>query len=901
MKNKHRWMKTSLILLSVVMGFYLLQLSAQSVKPQLTIHRSMESGGIELHMGNPDKIVQSGVWLELQRSVDLEQWESVLAAPSTSFVEEGSSLVFEQPAQVQAFFRLQINHRVSATASSGEEIFGFAASFADELEKAGQLSVEVFLERYSDNENRLGAIDFNPEESEFWNEFNAIPTKRMPPGEYQDKDLRLLDFRLNDKELALFKKNGMVTSARLGAHSFVDAYYGIFTEDLPVFVTADSIMHAWHMSYVEMLKELENAYLAPKLKDFLDALHEALPDVAGEIDSDVLGESLHDVDYYLTVARSLFAGSLKDDQLGASGTKAKKTLDDIQKRFVGPYDLFGRQGDNAWVDFSQMTVRGHYASSTALSRYFQAAMWCGRIDFRVAGPEQFSSPRELGAAIILNTLVDRTDMLRQWKDFDDILKVFVGVSDSMGFDQLGLLLGTAGIQDPTQIRSLDTLKSVQDAIQSGNFGFQQILSHPFVAKPGGTPLVLPRSFTVFGQKFVMDSWALSQLVFDKVVWDDRKLPRRLPSALDVAFTVFGNRNAADLLAERILREDGVPFRDGYPIQHHLSSLHEVFHQMPDASWEESFYTGWLKALRELSAGSEVSSGFIPQAFRTKAWGNRIMNTQLGSWTELRHDTVLYAKQSSSPPLACSFPHSYLEPSVGFWEMMRDLCGSAAQKLEGIDSSGRVRITTDWGGGVWKNIREIVNKQIHHLNKFETTLQTLLDIASKQERQEALTDEQSNFLKNMVEIMSDYVGQRTYSGWYPQLFYSDIPLTYVGPLPTGHPSDAWDPVVTDVHTDFPDQIHGDPGTILLEGVGNVAMMLVAIDCEDGESRVYAGPTYTHYEFTSGAGKFDRMTDEQWKQKVKTNDLPSQPEWTEDFFVPGELRLPSWATEENPFPF
>ena len=901
MMEKERLVKFSRVLQTILCGLGLMHLSIQSEKPQLSVLKNAASGSIQLLLGNPEEVVQSGVWLELQRSVDLRSWENILAAPSTSFAEEDSSLIFEEPAQGQAFFRLVINHRVAATASSGEEIFGFAQSFAEELEKVGQLSVESFLERYSDAGDRLGAIDFNPEESEFWDAFNATPTKRMPPGKNNDQELRLLDFRLNDEELALFKKNGMVVSARLGAHSFVDAYYGIFTEDLPVFVTADSIMHAWHMSYVGMLKELENAYLAPKLSDFLDSLHEALPGVAEELDSSVLADSLNDVDYYLTVARSLFAGSLLNDRLGASGDKTKKTLDDIKDRFVGPYDLFGRKGENAWVDFSQMTVRGHYASSSALSRYFQAAMWCGRIDFRVAGPEQFSSPRELGAAIILNTLVERTDMLQQWKDFDDLLKLFVGVSDSMGFDQLGILLASAGIQEPGQISSLDVLKSVQEAIQSGNFGFQQILSHPFVARPEGASLVLPRSFTVFGQKFVMDSWALSQLVFDKVTWGERKLPRRLPSALDVAFTVFGNRNAADLLAERISREDGVPFRDGYPIQHHLSSLHEVFNQMPDTSWQESFYTGWLKALRELSKGTGVESGFIPQAFRTKAWGNRIINTQLGSWTELRHDTVLYAKQSSSPPLLCSFPYSYLEPGVGFWEVMKDLCDSAAQKLDGIDSSGRVQISNEWGGSSWMDIREIVNKQINHLNKFGATLQTLLDIARKQEKQEALSDEQRNFLKDMVEIIPDYVGQRTYSGWYPKLFYPSDGSPWGGTLPTGHISDAWDPLVTDVHTDFPDLIHGDPGTILMEGVGNVAMMLVAIDCEDGESRIYAGPTYTHYEFTSGTGKFDRMTDEQWKQKVKANDLPPQPEWTEDFFVPGTLRLPSWTTEADPFPF
>lgn len=893
-------MKLQNTLMVLLLGWGLIQPKAQSATSQLSVRRTPSGQGIQLHLADPEAFVQTGVWLELERSKDLVHWEELLAAPSWAFLEEGEAL-FEEAGGQMAFFRLRIDHKVTATSSSGEEIFGFASSFAKELEKVGQLSVEEFLERYSDADDRLGAIDFNPEESEFWDEFNAVPTKRMPPGKDNDQERRLLDFRLNDVELALFKRNGMVVSGRLGAHSFVDAYYGIFTEDLPVFVTADSIMHAWHISYVEMLKELENGFLAPKLSDFLNALHAALPGVAAEIDSDILGDSLHDVDYYLTVARSLFAGSLQDDRLGASGAKAKQTLDDIKKGFVGPYDLFGRQGNNAWVDFSQMTVRGHYASSAALSHYFQAAMWCGRIDFRVAGPEEFSSPRELGAAIILNELVKRTETLQQWKDFDDLLRVFVGVSDSMGFEQLGLLLASAGIQDPMQIGSMDVLKSVQDTIQAGDFGFQQILSHPFVAKPGGASLILPRSFTVFGQKFVMDSWAMSQLVFDKVTWDERKLPRRLPSALDVAFTVFGNRNAADLLAERILREEGVPFRDGYPIQHHLSSLHEVFHQMPDASWQESFYTGWLKALRELSSGTGSDSGYIPQAFRTKAWGNRVMNTQLASWTELRHDTVLYAKQSSSPPLLCSFPYSYVEPRPRFWKVMKALCGSAAQKLNEVDASGRVQIATQWGGFEWKSVREIVEKQMNHLKKFESTMQALLDIADKQDAQEDLSDDEISFLKNMVEIISDYVGQRTYSGWYPKLFYPSEGNSWGGTLPTGHASDAWDPVVTDVHTDFPDQIHGDPGTVLLEGVGNVAMMLVAIDCEDGESRVYAGPTYTHYEFTSGAGKFDRMTDEQWKQKVKANDLPPQPEWTEDFFVPGELRLPSWATEADPFPF
>ena len=45
------------------------------------------------------------------------------------------------------------------------------------------------------------------------------------------------------------------------------------------------------------------------------------------------------------------------------------------------------------MDFSQFKVRGHYEHSERLKHYFQAMMWCGTIDLRVAG-----NPHNLPAA-----------------------------------------------------------------------------------------------------------------------------------------------------------------------------------------------------------------------------------------------------------------------------------------------------------------------------------------------------------------------------------------------------------------------------------------------------------------------------------------------------------------------
>jgi len=70
-----------------------------------------------------------------------------------------------------------------------------------------------------------------------------------------------------------------------------------------------------------------------------------------------------------------------------------------------------------------------------------------------------------------------------------------------------------------------------------------------------------------------------------------------------------------------------------------------------------------------------------------------------------------------------------------------------------------------------------------------------------------------------------------------------------------------------------------GGVLHEGVGDVDLMLIAID--NGPDRmVYAGPTMSHYEFTMEGTT--RLTDFYWGWRV----LPAteRPEWTRDYLVP-----------------
>jgi hypothetical protein len=57
--------------------------------------------------------------------------------------------------------------------------------------------------------------------------------------------------------------------------------------------------------------------------------------------------------------------------------------------------------------------------------------------------------------------------------------------------------------------------------------------------------------------------------------------------------------------------------------------------------------------------------------QTKAWQEKELQTSLASWTELRHDTILYAKQSYTPDICLApGPSTQLpkpKPVVGYVE------------------------------------------------------------------------------------------------------------------------------------------------------------------------------------------------------------------------------------------
>jgi len=877
---------------------------------QLQLKKAAGQGEIGLH--GQMQLPVSAMYPEyiIQQSSNLVNWTTVAGPVAGGVGVSDEFLRIAVPAAGNHNYYRAIASVKLATGGGGigDAIFGYGTEFGKHLWQLGQLSLGDFVSTYQPTNQYLPQITFDPTAGEFWNLFNMDPAVWNSTNSFQNR--RLFDFRLNPTERAFFQTNGFVVSQRLERRSFADAYYDLYTDDLPVFVTADSILQAWHRSLVTMLSEIEETCFQPTLSNLLVSMSAQVPALWAQAAGTPMTNGVLDADYFLAVARSLITGANNYGSLGQS-TRIDGTLTAINSQQAALFNLFGEPRD---VDFSQFTVRGHYTLSTTLTRYFRAMIWCGIADFRYAGLSTGAAPggtntlRELSGAVALELLLRNSGGFSNWFQFNRALEMFVGTPDSLTFAQLNGLLVAAGINSPANLPNQVALTNLQNQLMTGQLGMQQIPSGYYYTPLSATQVKLPRSFTFMGQRFVMDSWAFSKCTFDQIIWDDNGIPefndkvrRRVPSALDVAFAVLGNNQIVPEIAARIARTnltsaDGRVFwRDGHKYQHNLATVRRVIDGQNPSAWTNSIYNHWLACLRLLS--QPTTGAQFPEPIRTRAWAMKSLNTQLASWTHLRYTTALYVKESYTPIVLCLYPEGYVEPLPGLWSRINEMALATRSVLATLPTNGVFRYThtTNNTMGQPVNYFVTVSGATMHSNRlalvdhFVATMETLRSISEKELSKTPFSATDNLFLQRLVEF--DYVGKRTYTGWYPNLFYQPgreyVPPRFDpngGTQDTGDEkgSDYWDALVTTVHTDPPDVVLGDPGSILHQAVGNVQMLFVAVDNGPGDLAVYAGPVLSHYEFELGPNT--RLTDAEWKSQVTNNIIPPAPEWTRGYLVP-----------------
>ena len=223
-------------------------------------------------------------------------------------------------------------------------------------------------------------------------------------------------------------------------------------------------------------------------------------------------------------------------------------------------------GGTRAIDYSQFKPRGHYLKSVPLSRYFRTMMWLGRADtgWNVLPPDRQSgivrdTPRELRDAVVLTEILQSSGAIKRLRQMSEILDFMVGESDNLTVFQTVDLLREQKIAGIGDLASSQRIDELQDALRKSDLGTQRIRSQVIVSDPTDLYQVPPPStFQMFGQRFVVDSFVLSKVVYDSIIFDGQKVRRKMPTGVDVMFAL-GNDTVLPLLEEEMVK---LPYAHG---------------------------------------------------------------------------------------------------------------------------------------------------------------------------------------------------------------------------------------------------------------------------------------------------------------------------------------------------
>ncbi len=239
----------------------------------------------------------------------------------------------------------------------------------------------------------------------------------------------------------------------------------------------------------------------------------------------------------------------------------------------------------------------------------------------------------------------------------------------------------------------------------------------------------------------------------------------------------------------------------------------------------------------------------PDFMKTTAWQDEKLNTALGSWAQLRHDTILYAKQTYGIGISCSYPEAFVEPNPTFYSRLQLL---AQETLNAVKTLG-----------IYAN--RVVLSSLETIANYSGTFE---DISQRELAKQPLTTDETQFLQSSCMIMCG-----GFIGWYPNLLNSIArEADYQMIL------DA--PVIADVAT-FPPGDLQYPPQILHVGTGYVYDLVALFPLPNGTLVTAVGPVFSYYEFPlTGTTRLD---DNQWRDMLNNYNRTSYlPQWSQDIY-------------------
>ena len=626
-----------------------------------------------------------------------------------------------------------------------------------------------------------------------------------------------------------------------------------FLSAVPSVVTPDVVLHNLHLFFDFSVATAEMQQFSPMLRAILDASLRETKAQHAALQGTPWAAAAEDNLVFLELGRVLLASADVElpDAANDNGTAGVDTAQELADQLAGLRASVDQRLDATLPDtvkarvkvelgrvldaketlaptlfappesfketYSQYVPRGHYVKTRALTSYFLAMLWLSR------SLMQFSSAPAVRSAVLLTLATSKPETAAKWKRVHEAISFLVGPADDLTFADVAPVIARVAQAGPL----------TDDAV------FQQLMKELATLRPPqvqsvrteqehGPSLDSQRALHFFSQRAVIDAVVIQGLV-------DPQLPgKNTLSTLEVP-AVFG----APVAKAALVKDDFAAKFPAYAAR--TAALSKQVRSELSARKGRELTAGWLYSIEPLLEG-KASNG--PKFMQTDAYGTLRLSTWMASYAELKHDTVLYAKQG-----------------------LAEMGGPGFEDTEeAIDDRGYVvpeLAVYARAGAVLKQLREGLTARAlfpaslgESWGRFEALTTQLEAISKKELEGAALSEEDYHLIK--------FIGGDLEHFWEETLLIR--PENF----------DRW-MLMNDNNTRIIADVFTGPSGITHVASGWVHPVYVAFP-RDGKIAIGRGAVLSFYEVTST----ERLSDQRWREKVR-EERPPLPEWTRPVFV------------------
>jgi hypothetical protein len=729
-------------------------------------------------------------------------------------------------------------------------------------------------------------------QSEYKNKFGEKAYEKMlwSSSHSELKASRTNDYRLTNEEL-LKLQTDKVFLKQVKPESFARMYLNLYNNDMPVMITSDSILYAFHKFYDDWLKGLETTTLSEKLLEVCNLMLQSLYSVDV---TEQNSEYLKALEVYFMVSKVLLSlqndisdkitseptmlFSIEETNLLLTKPSKERIDEELLTYPKVTFDYFSEYNAvNKFVKFINPTIDSYDASNYvsrspklfAAFKHFKLPDVNEPIVFKYGGEELFnsliSSIAKLqdinmdicGVTMKMNGSLfkprghytESLQLKNYFRAFSFISKFDIKIEKNNELNTNGLVLASILSKiSEAHVEEINNFQSfIGKIIGSGdNYSIKSFLEllnkhMPQTNLNDSITYILCNAEQLLNDIMTEDLKRSKMTKFGDTNFDSKSISFSLISK----GTQVDNEIISQFVDNELLDDEGnCPKRKFPSILDLLYTLFGNQDVLPKLKADMDVqYNNHLEKVKEKYVNHNFDDTLYGQElkmlraltndklnmspFNTKAWGLKQAVTQTGFYSDMRHDNCLYIEECFGFRDCCSHPDLMVEPVLTFW---REFLNTIS---------------------IMKSLPIVSKKDEKILNNFETILNKFIIVTEKYLNDEEINETLLTELKTICKSEYHGSGGPTYDGWYFNLFRSEDDAFKVKPE-----CSTWFTAVDDERGN---------GGICTLGNNGAKLMYVIVTDNNNQSKILLGPTYNTYSFKTAYD--DRLNDKEFGQKIK----------------------------------